>query len=327
MRPHRIAVAGAGNMARTRGRAFIDTGRAEICAVAASRTETAAACAAELACDQATGDYRRLADAEPDALLIETPHAVQDEIALWALERDIDLLIGGCLASNLESGTRIIELAAARGLVVEAGYQRRYDAAWERIRDLVSSAELGRPVMAICMALWSPDPDVWYYDQALSGGMPLTHMSYCYLNAVRWILGQPLTVAATTNRIVATEPGKVNEESCATCIGFADGSFASATASYAGPEGMADAATRFVCSGGGMQVDGDEVLLFRGGETATESFADAVPPFRRQADAFLDAIESRQPARNPPSDALVDVQIAEAIATSARDRVTVALPR
>ena len=121
MRTHRIAVAGAGNMARARGRAFVDTGRAEICAVAARRMETAAACAAELACDQATGDYRCLADAEPDAILIETPHAVQDEIALWALERDIDLLIGGCLASNLESGARIIELAAARDLVVEAG--------------------------------------------------------------------------------------------------------------------------------------------------------------------------------------------------------------
>ena len=67
-------------------------------------------------------------------------------------------------------------------------------------------------------------------------------------------------------------------------------------------------------------------VLFRGGETATESFAAAGPPFRRQADAFLDAIESRQPARNPPSDALVDVQIADAIATSSRDRGTVALP-
>ena len=44
--------------------------------------------------------------------------------------------------------------------------------------------------MAVTMALWNPDPDEWYYDQEASGGMPLTHMSYCYLNAVRWILGQ-----------------------------------------------------------------------------------------------------------------------------------------
>ena len=35
MPKHRIAIVGAGNMARARGRAFLDTGRAEICGVAA----------------------------------------------------------------------------------------------------------------------------------------------------------------------------------------------------------------------------------------------------------------------------------------------------
>jgi predicted dehydrogenase len=48
MAKKRIAVAGAGNMARVRGQAFIDTGRAEICAVASRRAESAQACAALL---------------------------------------------------------------------------------------------------------------------------------------------------------------------------------------------------------------------------------------------------------------------------------------
>ena len=218
MQTYRIAVAGAGNMARSRGHAFIDTGRSEICAVAARHSETAAACAAELGCDTHFDDYRRLTDSRPDAILIETPHAVQDEIALWALESGCDLLIGGCLASNVANGERIIELATRRSCIVEAGFQRRYDAAWERMRQLVASEELGAPVMVVSMALWSPDTEVWYYDQALSGGMPLTHMSYCFLNAIRWILGQPLTVAATANRMVATAAEHVTEESCAASI-------------------------------------------------------------------------------------------------------------
>ena len=121
-----------------------------------------------------------------------------------------DLLIGGCLASSVENGRQIVEMAARNRRIVEAGFQRRYDPAWEEIRRLVAGGELGVPVMAVTTALWNPDPDGWYYDQEESGGMPLTHMSYCYLNAVRWILGQPTTVSAMANRLRNTAPGRVN---------------------------------------------------------------------------------------------------------------------
>ena len=79
--PRRIAIVGAGNMARRRGRAFIDTGRAEICAVASRRLPKARQCAADLDCDTYYNDYRLLGEASPDAILIEVPHAPQDEIA------------------------------------------------------------------------------------------------------------------------------------------------------------------------------------------------------------------------------------------------------
>jgi len=48
-------------------------------------------------------------------------------------------------------------------------------------------------------------------------------------------------------------------------------------------------------------------------------------PFVRQAEAFLDAIETRNEARNPPDDALLDVRIAEAISISAREHRVVLL--
>ena len=170
----RIAVVGAGNMARVRGQAFLDTERAEICGVAARRRETAERCAAELGCAVSGDDYRRLAGTRPDAVLIEVPHRVQDEATTWALDAGCDLLIGGCLASSLENGKRIVEMTNRSERIVEAGFQRRYDPAWEEIRRLVAGGELGPPVMAVTMALWNPAPDAWYCDQEASGGMPLT---------------------------------------------------------------------------------------------------------------------------------------------------------
>ena len=327
MPKQRIAIVGAGNMARARGRAFLDTGRAEICGVAARRAQRAASCAAELGCDVFCDDFRRLGEARPDAILIEVPHRVQDEVSIWALDAGYDLLVGGCLASSVENGRQIAAMAARNSRIVEAGFQRRYDPAWEEIQRLVVERELGAPVMAVTTALWNPDPDGWYYDQEASGGMPLTHMSYCYLNAVRWILGRPTTVSAMANRLRNTAPGRVAEETCGALIGFENGAFAAATASYIGPEGMPDPQPRFVCSEGGIQPNAgdDSITVYKEGRSEIRAFANEPSPFVRQAAAFLDAIEGRHKARNPPEDALLDIEIAAAVSVSAKEHRTVSL--
>lgn len=331
MRLKRIAIAGAGNMAGVRGRAFLETGRAEICAVAARRTETAGRCAEELGCDLAYDDFRRLSDSRPDAILIETPHKTQDEIAVWALESSFDLLIGGSLASSLGSADAIRELAARRGRVVEVGYQRRYDPAWEEIRRLVGDGTLGEPVMAASMALWNPPPGTWYCDQEASGGMPLTHLSYCYLNAIRWILGTPTVLSSMANQKLHRGAGEVAEETCGVLIQFEGGAFVSATGSYAGPEAMPSAEPCFICTEGGIQTGVQSkpgtvsMAVYRGGESQIRSFADQPSPFVRQAAAFLDSLETRQEGRNPPNDAVLDIRIATAIAASARENRIVSL--
>ena len=319
----RIAIAGAGTMARSRGRAFLETGRAQICAIASRHTETAQRCAEELGCIAYHDDYRRLGQSQPDAILIEVPHKPQDEIALWALEAGYDLLIGGVLAGCLDNGLRIRELATRHGRVVEVGFQRRYQLAWQEMRRLIREGELGEPVMALSSAFWNAEPDRWYYDQEASGGMPLTHLSYCHLNAIRWILGRPTVVCAMANRKVQTGPTNVVEESCGALVEFDGSAFASVTAGYIAPEGMTDPEPRFICTRGGVEPNAASspsgITVFARGGPQVRSFADEPAPFVRQAHAFLDAIESRHPALNPPEDALLDIQIADAISLSARE--------
>ena len=329
----RIAIVGAGNMARVRGRAFLDTGRAEICAVASRRLDKAQQCAAELGCATYYDDYRLLREASPDAILIEVPHAPQDGIATWALEAGYDLLIGGSLASSLKAAEEIVTLAAGQKLIVEAGYQRRYDPSWSEARQLVQQGALGDPIMAVTMALWNPDPRSWYYDQQASGGMPLTHMSYAYMNAIRWIMGEPSTVFAMSNRMVETAPKRVSEETCSVLVGFENGSFVSATASYAGPDGMSSPEPRIVCANGGIQFIPDEapglvsMSVFLDRKSEVRSFEGEPSAFVLQAGGFLDALDSRQTALNPPEDAIKDVQIAEAISRSAREQRLVSLQK
>ena len=162
--------------------------------------------------------------------------------------------------------------------------------------------------------------------------MPLTHMSYCYLNAMRWLLGQPTTVAALSYRPTGAAADAVAEESCAALVGFDGGAMLSATASYRGPPGLTDAVTRLVFEGGGLQVGGaapaahEAITLFPGqGPPEVRTFATIPSAFVSQADAFLDAMDERSPARNPPQDAFIDLQVAAAISTSARSGGTIHL--
>jgi predicted dehydrogenase len=313
-------------MAHTRGQAFLDTGQAEICAVASRRLEKARECASNLGCSTYFDDYRHLGEASPDAILIEVPHAPQDDVTMWALKSGYDVLVGGTLASSVRAAEEIIELVVGQKLIVEAGFQRRYDPSWAAAHQLVQQRQLGDPIVAVTSALWNPDPGRWYYDQHESGGMPLTHMSYAYMNAIRWIMGEPITVFAMSNRKVETLPERVSEETCSVLVGFEDGAFVSATASYAGQQGMGNPEPQIVCTRGGIQFnpEGSSGLvsmdIFQDGESETRSFNNEPAPLVRQATRFLNSIATRQPTLNPPEDALIDVQIAEAISVSVQEQ-------
>src|SRR5262245_27074259 len=102
----RVAVVGAGSMARVRGRALLETGRAGLVAVASRMLERARACAGELGAPAAFDDFAPLAACRPDAILVETPHQAHDAVVPWALERGYDLLLGGNLAASVVSGER-----------------------------------------------------------------------------------------------------------------------------------------------------------------------------------------------------------------------------
>ncbi|HEY3341580.1 MAG TPA: Gfo/Idh/MocA family oxidoreductase, partial [Anaerolineae bacterium] len=218
----RIAIAGAGGMARVRARALISTGQVEICGVAARHMETASRFGAEIGCNQCFDDYHRLTGTHPDAILVEVPHEAQDPIVLWALEQQLHVLIGGTLATSVQTGRRIDELAQRHHLSVEAGFEARYSPAWEYARQLIDGGALGQLVTVHTLALWDGQPSTWYYQQQTSGGMPLTHMTYCFINPVRWIAGEVQAVAAFANRMKHTSPGLVNEENCVANMLFED---------------------------------------------------------------------------------------------------------
>jgi myo-inositol 2-dehydrogenase / D-chiro-inositol 1-dehydrogenase len=320
----RLAVIGAGFMAHRRIRAFLSTGRVQLVGIAARRLSSAQALGAELNCSACYTDYRGLTECAPDAILIEVPHSAQDALALWAIEKKLPTLIGGPLSGSVHGGEDILRVAQAGNVLIELGFEARYKAIWETAREWIQAGRIGRPIAIQSIALWDGNPNSWYYDEAASGGMPLTHMSYTFINPLRWIFGEPLRVSAFANRIKHTAAHQVREETCVANILFPQEVVCSMLAGFVKP-GNADAWRISIIGTEGVlelhptEMDNGTLHLYRGNDVTEIDFVKAPNAFVVQANAFLDSIQGDPRCRNHPFDALNDLRVAAAIATSARE--------
>lgn len=326
----RFAVVGAGQMAELRTRAFLATGRAALVGVASRSLTSARRLAESFNCQDFFDDYRKLSACRPDALLIEVPHEAQDAIAMWALESGYHLLVGGCLSCSVAGASLILDAARERKLVVEAGYEARYKAVWESARQHIIGGDLGQLIAVRSIALWPAAPDSWYYSQKQSGGMPLTHMTYTFINPLRWVLGDPLYVSAFANRVKQTAEGMVEEETCSANLLFEGDVLCNMMAGFVNA-GKSDAWTLTVFgTTGTMEIFPSEMgpgalKIYLEKEQLDESFEHSPDAFEAQAQVFFDALEGVNRCRNRPQDTLGDVQLAEAIVLSAREKRCVQL--
>ena len=316
--PLRLAVIGAGRMARRRLSAMLATRRVMLCGVAARSAESARRMADEFGGAPAFADYPELAATRPRAVLLEVPHNVQDAAALWVVEQGWHLLLGGPLATTSAAAAALEAAADARGVIVEAGFEARYKPVWECARALIEAGRIGRITAGSGVALFPADPASWYYDEDLSGGMPLTHMTYCFLNPLRWLLGEPRVAGALANRLLHTWPRHVREESCVALLDFPDDVPISLTASYVRAATHQSWNLRLFGTRAVLEIEPDEAgpgrLRVLEGEAGEEHvFAASADGFDRQAAAFLDTIAGEDTCRNRPRDCRGDIAAVEAI--------------
>jgi predicted dehydrogenase len=316
--PLRLGVIGAGRMARRRLTAMLETRRVMLCGIAARSAESARRMADEFGGAPAFTDYPELAAARPQAVLLEVPHNVQDAAALWVVEQGWHLLLGGPLATTSAAAAALEAAADARGVIVEAGFEARYKPVWECARALIEAGRIGRITAGSGVALFPADPASWYYDEERSGGMPLTHMTYCFLNPLRWLLGEPRVAGALANRLLHTSPRHVREESCVALLNFPGDVPISLTASYVRAATHQSWNVRLFGTRAVLEIEPDEAgpgrLRVLEGEASEEhAFTADADGFDRQAAAFLETIAGGDACRNRPRDCRGDIAAVEAI--------------
>jgi len=317
-------------MARRRALALLHTKKAVVCGVASRHLATARALGEELGCRACFADFHRLPETGPEAVLVEVPNAAQDEIVRWALSQGLHVLLGGPLSVSARAGTTIGHGARSRGLVVEAGYEARYKAAWEETRQRIADGQVGRVVAVRTVALWDCRPGSWYSFQRESAGMPLAHMTYAFVNPLRWILGEPTHVSAFASRLKNTAEGAVTEETCVANLLFPGSVLCSMTAGFVKPFADESWGVWVLGTEGGIELypsemgNGRLAVHHRHGVEAVDcsAYRDA---FVVQAEAFLASLGGQNQCRNRPEETVGDLRVAEAVAESVRSMRTVFL--
>jgi len=151
--PLRVAVLGVGMMGQDHARRLAGpTAGAELVAVSdvdAARTD---AVAAEFGVRALHDPKAAITDPDVDALVIATPGFTHEELVLLALEAGKPVLCEKPLTTSPGTSRRIVEAEAALGRrLVQVGFMRRFDAEYRRLRALVVSGELGKPLFLHCV--------------------------------------------------------------------------------------------------------------------------------------------------------------------------------
>ncbi|MFD3926208.1 Gfo/Idh/MocA family protein [Streptomyces sp. NPDC058614] len=185
-----VAVLGAGHMGADHIRR-IDrvVGGARVAAVADPDTGRAKDVVAGIDGVSVHADATAALDAPGvQAVLIASPGPAHEEALLAAFARGLPVLCEKPMVPDSAGALRVVEAEARLGRrLVQVGFMRRYDAEYQRLKSLLDSGRLGRPLMLHCTHRNVSSPPG--FTTAMLVNSSVSHE----IDAARWLLDQELT--------------------------------------------------------------------------------------------------------------------------------------
>ncbi|MFI9828666.1 Gfo/Idh/MocA family protein [Streptomyces sp. NPDC051913] len=186
----RVAVIGTGKMGTDHVRRLTEViSGARVSAVVDVDAERAKAVAARVdGCTAYTDPLSAMDADDVDALLIASPGPAHEAALLAALERDLPVLCEKPLTPDAASALRVLEAERERGRRrIQVGFMRRYDPEYARLKALLNTGQLGRPLMLHNRHRNAASPPFFTSEMLISDSV--AHET----DATRWLLGQEIT--------------------------------------------------------------------------------------------------------------------------------------
>lgn len=207
----------------------------------------------------AVTDYRKLLDRDDiQAVSICTPAATHTDIAVDALRAGKHVLIEKPLATTLADADRIIAAAEQHPRqTVACMFQLRLDPAYLRLKWIVANERVGRPLLGAARVRLRKHRSYFTAtfgrgSLAADGGGVVINQAIHQIDALLWLLGEPVTVCATMATHVHPIDG---EDALQGCVRFASGAMAAVDAATCAHR--KEFALEIVCENAGLRLHGD----------------------------------------------------------------------
>lgn len=311
-----IGIAGLGVISYQHAKSILDTENAELVA-ASSRSEKNRAEFSSQFDVSLYAEYEEMLKRDDlHAVSICTPSGTHLEYGIKAAEAGKHLIVEKPIDVSVERGQKLIKCCERNGVKLAVIYQNRFSDSVRKLKDVVDSGKIGKPVMARGTVKWYRSRE--YYSESgwrgtlnLDGGGALINQSIHTVDLFQWILGEIDSVSGL--KATLTHPGIEAEDNLVASLQFANGAL-----------GVFEASTSVIPeqprtieingSKGTAVLKGDEFTLFLNDEVVKENApkneADfSTKQFREIVRAIL---KGEQPPVSGP-DALKSLAVVEAI--------------
>lgn len=237
-RPVGWGLIGCGDIAAKRVAAALrDTPHSALVTVARARAPLAAEFARQHEARRWHADWREvLRDPEVDAVYLATPVALHPEQAIAAAEAGKHVLCEKPMALGADACARMVAAARQHGVRLGVAYYRHHYPVVARLRELLASGEIGRPVIAHAQAFepFNPTPEhprAWLLRKADAGGGPMADFGCHRIQVLLELLGPARQTRGFPSNARFRE--REVEDTCVAHLQFDGGAQALVTVSHA----------------------------------------------------------------------------------------------
>ena len=142
-------------------------------------------------------DYKKMVEElQPELASIATESGLHAEIALYCIEKGVNLIIEKPMAMSIEDANKIIDLAEEKNVKVSACHQNRFNVAIQKLRKAVESGRFGKLSHGSIHVRWNRNAG--YYEQAPwrgtweQDGGALMNQCIHGIDLLRWMMGDEI---------------------------------------------------------------------------------------------------------------------------------------
>ena len=171
-----------------------------------------------------------------DAIFVNTPNHIHEEIAVGAAETKKHILVEKPITISNKAAKNMIDAAKKSGVFLMIEQTQRFDPVHQAAKKVVESGKLGKinnvkgRIGHAGPEYWAGGNQGWFSDKKLSGGGAMIDIGIHILDLLRWLSGKE--VAEVSANIKTLEKPWPVEDNGSVLMRFTDGTFGHFEASW-----------------------------------------------------------------------------------------------